>query len=275
MLRQRLITAAILLAVILPVLWYGGTIGPAALAVVVAGAGAFEILRLEPSMPGRLRLFVLTAVMLLPLGLILAGFSGCGAAVLIALALIWIAHVVIYETEQHVFQFKDTLHLSHLAVVYPGVFGSALLAVALQVQGRWILWLLLIIAANDSLAFFGGRMFGGRKMSQRISPNKTVSGLICGIVGGVTAALLLSRSSALPMSLLPAVACGVAISILGVFGDLVESLVKRAYQVKDLGTLLPGHGGVLDRADALLFAAPVLLLLKQIGLIAGIAAAVK
>ena len=264
-----------MLAVILPVLWYGGAVGSGLLALAVALMGAFEILRLEPSMPVRLRAVVLAAVMLLPAGFLAAGFAGFGAALLCALAVVWLGHILVYETDQHAFPFKDTLHLSHLALLYPGVFGSALLAVAVRVPGRWILWLLLIIAANDSFAYFGGRLIGGRKLSTRISPNKTVSGLVCGLAAGIAAAVLLSRTEALAMAVLPAAVCGLIIAVLGVFGDLVESLIKRAYDVKDLGTLLPGHGGVLDRADALLFAAPVLLLFEQIHLIAAIGAAAK
>ena len=273
MLAQRIITALILLAVVLPVLWYGGVAGSSILAVVITGAGAFELLRLEPSMPVRLRWLVLIAVMLLPAGFIAAGFGGVGAAFLISLALIWLGHVLVLESDQHAFPFRDTLHLSHLALVYPGVLGSALLAVATAVPGRWILWLLLIIAANDSSAFFGGRWLGGRKLSTRISPNKTVSGLIFGLCGGVLTAVLLSRTAALNMPIAGAAIAGLIVSVLGVFGDLVESLIKRAYDVKDLGTLLPGHGGVLDRVDALIFAAPVLLLFERIGLISGFGAA--
>lgn len=127
----------------------------------------------------------------------------------------------------------------------------------------WLLLALLLVWAADSGAYFagrrfGGRWFGGRKLAPRVSPNKTIEGLIGGLalsaIVAVAGALLLD----VPTHKLAAV-IGVALVtvVFSVIGDLFESLLKRHSGVKDSGTLIPGHGGVLDRVDSLLAALPV------------------
>ncbi|MDA0999373.1 MAG: phosphatidate cytidylyltransferase [bacterium] len=117
-----------------------------------------------------------------------------------------------------------------------------------------ILFLLVVVWANDIAAYYAGRRFGRRKLAPRISPGKTVEGAIGGLLAGAVAgALLKSGDAALIWK-------GAALALfIGVFaqaGDLCESLLKRAAGEKDAGTLIPGHGGVLDRIDGLLLAIP-------------------
>src|SRR5690606_23915167 len=116
---------------------------------------------------------------------------------------------------------------------------------------------------HDSCAFFVGRRFGRRKLVPAVSPGKTVEGAIGGLVGTVLiglgyAALVLDRWLALPFSPAWRAAAGVLISIVAQIGDLVESLLKRAARVKASGRIFPGHGGILDRFDALFFTLPVM-----------------
>ena len=126
-------------------------------------------------------------------------------------------------------------------------------------DGAWRVTLLLaIVMASDTFAYFAGSAFGRHKLAPRISPGKTVEGLAGGLVGGVVAALVV-RQVGLPALPAPAaVALGLVVASFGVTGDLVESLMKRWAGVKDSGRLFPGHGGMLDRLDSLLFGAPVL-----------------
>ncbi len=109
----------------------------------------------------------------------------------------------------------------------------------------------------DSLAYFVGRKYGKHKLFERVSPNKTWEGAIAGFVGAV-AAFLIAGALVLPYaSFADSLICGCIVGIFGQLGDMVESLLKRDAGVKDSSALIPGHGGVLDRFDSLIFAAPV------------------
>ncbi len=122
---------------------------------------------------------------------------------------------------------------------------------------RLILFTLVAVYFGDTLAFYVGRTWGKRKLAPRISPGKTVEGGL-GAVGGSIAGALISKFiffSAL--SPVHAAILGAAIGVLGQLGDLWESLLNRSAQVKDSGTLIPGHGGLLDRIDSVLFACPL------------------
>jgi phosphatidate cytidylyltransferase len=146
------------------------------------------------------------------------------------------------------------------------VSAAALLAVALPLsylirvqgaeQGRlWMLFTLCLIWAGDSLAYFVGRAFGRLKMAPQISPGKTWEGAAGNLAGSLVVAGIFSRWLEAPGAALLAVAA--LANMAGQAGDLLESAYKRSAGVKDSGALLPGHGGVLDRIDALVFAAPV------------------
>ncbi len=126
--------------------------------------------------------------------------------------------------------------------------------------GATIITLFVSIWMCDSLAYFAGRTFGKHKLFERVSPKKTWEGAIAGYVGAV-AAFLISQNYFLPfMSVGDAFMCGSIIGIFGQLGDLVESLLKRDAGVKDSSTLIPGHGGALDRFDSLIFVSPLVYL---------------
>ncbi|KLJ01669.1 phosphatidate cytidylyltransferase [Luteimonas sp. FCS-9] len=123
---------------------------------------------------------------------------------------------------------------------------------------RWLLLALAIVWATDTGAYFAGRRFGRRKLAPRISPNKTVEGLAGGIVAGIVVAVAFAPLAGAQVAQLPLVAAVAALTVLAsVVGDLFESLLKRHAGAKDSGTLIPGHGGVLDRIDSVLAALPV------------------
>lgn len=117
---------------------------------------------------------------------------------------------------------------------------------------------LFAVYFGDTFAYYGGRRFGRRKLAPEISPGKTVEGAICGLIGSMAGAMLgpLWFFQRLPIG--HALLLGAVLGATGILGDLAESLLKRAGSVKDSGALLPGHGGILDRIDSLLLAAPVL-----------------
>jgi len=115
-----------------------------------------------------------------------------------------------------------------------------------------------MVMLTDTGAYYVGRSFGRRKLAPLISPGKTVEGAIGGFIFAVITGPLCRLVFFPEINLLQSVLLGAAIGIVGQIGDLAESLLKRAAEVKDSGALLPGHGGMLDRIDSILFCAPVL-----------------
>lgn len=139
--------------------------------------------------------------------------------------------------------------------LYTGYLLGYFVALRALPDGRfWVLLSLLTIFACDTAAFFVGRARGRHRLAPRISPGKTWEGAAAGAVTAMAASLVLSILFRLPIGYGMAVLLGFLISVLGQFGDLVESLLKRSFGVKDSGRLMPGHGGVLDRTDSVVFA---------------------
>ena len=122
----------------------------------------------------------------------------------------------------------------------------------------WILFALLITFASDTAAYFVGRAWGRRRMAPTISPSKTWEGSIGGVVAAVLAGALLVYLLGLPIDVRYGALLGGVGSVAGQAGDLAESLLKRQVGIKDSGRLIPGHGGILDRADSLLFTVPAI-----------------
>ncbi len=185
-----------------------------------------------------------------------------------------------------------SMRLAQMSGAYPAAAASAFsfvyiaLPMAMLVQLRqqvggafWVLYLLLVVWAGDIFAYFVGRSLGRHLMSPRISPKKTWEGAMASLAASlVVGSLLCSHALQISSFLLrvglierrdglfgleklevwPIIGLTVALNIAAQLGDLVESLIKRGAGVKDSGTILPGHGGMLDRIDALLFAAPLL-----------------
>ncbi len=125
-------------------------------------------------------------------------------------------------------------------------------------NGSWvILWLFVVVWVTDVAAYAAGRLIGGPKLAPAISPGKTWAGALGGLIVAVVAAFF-ATPYMLTMHSLDAVVLAAAISVVAQCGDLAESWVKRRFHKKDSGTLIPGHGGVMDRVDGLVAAAPVL-----------------
>lgn len=127
-----------------------------------------------------------------------------------------------------------------------------------------LVFILFLIWSTDSGAYFIGKAFGQRKLLSQISPNKTVEGALGGMIFAVVIAILFHVVHPIYSSIEMVLLVAVVIAIAGQLGDLVESALKRHYNVKDSGHLLPGHGGILDRCDSWLFVLPILHLLQMI-----------
>jgi phosphatidate cytidylyltransferase len=151
----------------------------------------------------------------------------------------------------------QTAALSAFAPLYIGLPLGLLVATRWTLGREAALLVILTVAISDTAQYYVGRLFGRHLLAPVISPKKTVEGALGGFFGA-TAALVILGHWWLPHMSLPArLVLGVAIAAVGIVGDLFESLLKRSVGVKDASAVIPGHGGVLDRIDALLFAAPV------------------
>lgn len=123
---------------------------------------------------------------------------------------------------------------------------------------KWIFLLLIIVMSGDTAAFYVGSSFGKRKLYPIVSPNKSVEGMVGGLGGSIIGTLLAGATFFPELTIAAAVATAFFVGLLGQLGDLFESLLKRSFGVKDSGNIFPGHGGMLDRLDSVLFAAPAL-----------------
>lgn len=144
-----------------------------------------------------------------------------------------------------------------LSWVWCGLLIASLVAVRIRFGVPWVILAFVVTWANDTAAYFAGHTFGRHRMYERISPKKTWEGFAGGVVGSIAGALVV-RWLLLPDTLTVGAAAvvGLGAAVLGPLGDLAESMMKRAAGVKDSGRTIPGHGGLLDRIDALLFVAP-------------------
>jgi phosphatidate cytidylyltransferase len=147
-----------------------------------------------------------------------------------------------------------------LATMYVGMLGGSLIRLRNDFPEGWklVFFLLLVVWLGDTGAYYTGRAFGRRKLSPRISPKKTIEGVMGGAGASVITAVVIHFTFFREFPLHHAIIAGVILSFAGVVGDLAESMWKRSADVKDSGTLLPGHGGLLDRFDSVLFTAPIL-----------------
>ena len=143
-------------------------------------------------------------------------------------------------------------------IVYIGWLMSHLVALRGLADGRdWVFFALLVTFASDSTAYFVGRAWGRNPLAPDISPRKTVEGAFGGVAGAIVAGLFLAWVLNLPISYVAALILAIVVSIFGQIGDLFESLFKRNTSIKDSGRSVPGHGGFLDRLDSVVFAVVV------------------
>jgi len=149
-----------------------------------------------------------------------------------------------------------------MATLYVGMLGGSLIRLrndfAPNIGPKLVYFLVLVVWLGDAGAYYVGKKFGRRALSPRISPKKTIEGGIGGIAVAILTAVIIHFTFFREFPLVHAIIAGVILSIAGVIGDLAESMWKRSAAVKDSGTLIPGHGGFLDRFDSVFFTTPIL-----------------
>lgn len=256
--KQRIITGVVAFAFFVPFVLLGGT-SFNILIYLMAIVGLFELLRMKGiklfSIAGLISLLLLF-ILLIPSSIAtdLLRLTGHSKTewLFVAVFLLLIYTVLV---KNH-FTFEDAA-FTLMATLYVGI-GFYYFIETREIGLTYVLFALIVVWTTDSGAYFTGRKLGKRKLWPEISPNKTVEGFIGGIVCAIVAALILQWIIPFSSSYIILIGITIAASIFGQLGDLVESAIKRHYNVKDSGKLLPGHGGILDRFDSLLFVIPLL-----------------
>ncbi|HTS03870.1 MAG TPA: phosphatidate cytidylyltransferase [Thermoanaerobaculia bacterium] len=269
---QREITAAVLIPAVLAVLVFAPTW---AFSLLVAAAATVALLEFYALLSAAGWDVPRAAGVVLFLGLLAAAHLGHSRAVVaFAGATVVVLPALVMFAKPPVAALLPSSAGAVFATLYVALGGGAI--IGLRAAG-WenVLFLLAVVWAGDSAAYYAGRRWGKRRLAPTVSPKKTWEGFygqlgggaVFGALGGFFLASLPRSAPAVPDSgpqvaqaLALGALLGILISIVAVVGDLVESTFKRSVAVKDSGGLLPGHGGLLDRLDSLLYASPVLLL---------------
>ena len=259
-LAVRIATALVLLPLVLWLIWWGA-LPFAALVAVAAMLNAVELAGMTIGQDP-LRVPAALAALAMPFFFVLPELGG-------AQNLHWLwAGLAIVALTWRMMRDAPVDTAAHDAgfAVFAGVYGSLLgYLVPLRelgethswAGGAWVLLACSLTWVGDTCAYFAGRFLGRHKLYPRISPAKTWEGFFGGMAGAVASAFVIRALVLSDLTVLDAIALGVIGGIGGPIGDLVESMLKRACKVKDSGTILPGHGGMLDRVDALMFNAPL------------------
>ncbi len=208
-----------------------------------------------PELPTSKKMWGIFLSLLLPIFLYPRDSAWFGAGVALILILLFILTL----SEQRDFSRQvDRVSRHILGLFYiPFLLAHFLLMHRMEEGRLWILFTLVVTYCGDTAAFYVGRTWGRKKLAPAISPGKTVEGS-AGAVGGSVAGALFFHFSFLPqLPVLQTLFLAVGVGMIGQMGDLFESLLKRSAAIKDSGTLIPGHGGLLDRIDSVLFAAPL------------------
>lgn len=265
--KQRIITAVIAAALFIPVVLLGGwpfTI----LVYAMAAVGLYEILKMKGlsifSVHGFITLFALFAFLMPSVWasslMETTGYTKIDFALIAVLLLLTYTVVV-----KNRYTFEDAA-FSILGALYVGIGFFYFIETRLVDNGlQYVIFALLIIWTTDSGAYFTGKKFGKKKLWPEISPNKTIEGFIGGVTTAIIFAIVYQWIAPISSSYLILIVVTIVASIFGQVGDLVESALKRHYKVKDSGNILPGHGGILDRFDSLLFVLPLLHFLHFVG----------
>ncbi|PMC38467.1 phosphatidate cytidylyltransferase [Bacillus sp. UMB0899] len=255
--KQRILTAVLAAALFLPFVIYGKL--PFTIFVYILGSiGLYELLRMKKismvSFPGLISLLILW-VLLIPnsyISLINDLIFSKAEFALLGLLLL-LTYTVLTKNK---FTFDDVGFVV-IAVFYLGI-GFYFFIETRNLDLSLVFYALILIWVTDSGAYFVGRSLGKNKLWPEISPNKTIEGALGGVVFAVIFACIYEYFTDVFENYFIVIIMTVFLSIFGQIGDLVESAFKRHYEVKDSGSILPGHGGILDRFDSLLFVLPLM-----------------
>jgi len=196
------------------------------------------------------------------LGIILSLIITYGDAKVVSpfvVLLLLILSLLFMATSKNLSSTISNIGITFFGIFYVGFLLSHVSLIRNMEDGKlWALFLMVTVWAGDIFALFSGSLFGKHKLYPKISPNKTYEGLAGAIVGSIIVALAFTLLFTPRFAKGPCILLAFGMGILGQIGDFTESMLKRSAQVKDSGSLIPGHGGMLDRLDSFLFSAPFL-----------------
>ncbi len=267
---KRIIVACIFTPIMLWIMLVPPPLAWTALVCFIAAMAAFELMRAvgEGKITLPMRVATITAAALLPFG----SWAKMGMAYVNLLAFVvmavcfWCA-IRAYDESGVPIGFSHVMACLFGGIIIP-LSLSALVELRQMDHGKYLVLLAVLLTfATDAGAYFAGVLLGKHKGVTRVSPNKSVEGYIGGFCSGVVFAVLYgmvaSKIAGDGVSLLPLALCGLFGAVATEVGDLAFSFIKRQYGVKDYGHLLPGHGGMLDRFDSMMFCGPVVLFIVQ------------
>lgn len=191
--------------------------------------------------------------------LIFVPFAGNDKLITPALGLLFIGFSLLFLFRVHTIETAARdVAFALLAFLYiPFLMTHIVLLRQTPFGVKWLFVIMLIVMTNDSTAYYIGSAFGKHRLYPLVSPKKSIEGAFGGLAGSICGTMLAKFTFFPQLTFFDAIATALVVGMVGQAGDLFESLLKRSFGVKDSGTLIPGHGGVLDRLDSILFAAPV------------------
>jgi len=264
-LKTRVIVGAVAIPIIVlmilfaPVWVFGIVLG------IVAAIGAWELLRcVQPDLPIRMVAYAAVGAVLLPLGTSLGNYELTERFVLWALVVIMFCEVMLTFRKENKMPVETVMLVAFSGFILPMLFTS-LVRLLMMENGRRLALLPFVLAfSSDSGAYFVGMFLGKHKLAPNLSPKKTIEGSIGGFAAAVVFALiygLILKATGLTVNFLVLGIYGFLGSLAGQLGDLAFSAIKRLHDIKDYSNIIPGHGGILDRFDSMLFIAPMIELL--------------
>ena len=254
---HRWLTAAVALPILAAII----AIGPGwlllALVLLVTFGGLLELSGLLlAETRAWLQTFTWSMGLLLPLATYWKGLLGLTVATVAVVFVALVIHLFLYAKQEKVLSSLGATIFSLLYI--PFLISHVLLLFRVPSGRRWIFLLFFVVFSCDTGVYYVGHRWGRHKLWSAVSPGKTVEGAIGGLVSAVAMSLLVGTLLSLKMASVGfLLALGLVLAVVGQVGDLMESMLKRVSHVKDAGGILPGHGGLLDRLDSLIFAFPV------------------
>jgi phosphatidate cytidylyltransferase len=259
----RILSALVLIPLVVGAIWFLPPLGLLAVAEIVLWLAFFEYARLARALG--VAIPVAVAGCAAAATCIAVAWPGSSADAVLMAAVLVTAALSVSAARTGVDVLAQVV-TALFASLYLGLPLGALVAVRSLVSREAVLLLLVTVIVSDSAQFYCGSAFGRHRLAPVISPKKTVEGAAGGFVGGALAIAIVGRWWLPTLGVGWRVGLGVVVVASGILGDLFESQIKRTAGVKDSSALIPGHGGVLDRIDALLFAAPAYYLFLRYGL---------